>query len=81
MAVPTPPPLPRGDHFYYLIEVVLILFLVWSLLFVGALYLYDKYYLLVIYHVLYFVMINKGCLVSQTMPGFPSFLDLGECFV
>ena len=57
-------------------EVVLILFLVWSFLFVGALYLYTKYYLLVIYHVLNFVMINKGCLVSQTMPGFLSFIDL-----
>ena len=42
----------------------------------GALYLYTKYYLLVIYHVLNFVMINKGCLVSQTMPGFFSFVDL-----
>ena len=42
----------------------------------GALYLYTKYYLLVIYHVLNFVMINKGCLVSQTMPGFLSFVDL-----
>ena len=57
-------------------EVVLILFLVWSFLFVGALYLYTKYYLLVLYHVLNFVMINKGCLVSQTMPGFLSFIDL-----
>ena len=43
----------------------------------GALYLYTKYYLLVIYHVLNFVMINKGCLVFQTMPGFLSFVDLG----
>ena len=42
----------------------------------GALYLYTKYYLLVIYHVLNFVMINKGCLVSQTMPEFLSFVDL-----
>ena len=39
--------------------------------------MYTKYYLLVIYHVLNFVMINKGCLVSQTMPGFQSFVDLG----
>ena len=38
--------------------------------------MYTKYYLLVIYHVLNFVMINKGCLVSQTMPGFLSFVDL-----
>ena len=44
----------------------------------GALYLYTKYYLLVNYHVLNFVMINKGCLVSQTMPGFLSFVDLDE---
>ena len=41
-----------------------------------ALYLYTKYYRLVIYHVLNFVMTNKGCLVSQTMPGFLSFVDL-----
>ena len=47
----------------------------------GALYLYTKYYLLVIYHVLNFVMINKGCLVSQTMPGFLSFVDLGGASV
>ena len=40
--------------------------------------MYTKYYLLVIYHVLNFVMINKGCLVSQTMPGFLSFVDLDE---
>ena len=51
-------------------------FLVWSFLFVGALYFYTKYYLLVTYHVLYFVMINKGCLVAQTMPGFLGFVDL-----
>ena len=38
--------------------------------------MYTRYYLLVIYHVLYFVMINKGCRVSQTMPGFLSFVDL-----
>ena len=38
--------------------------------------MYTKYYLLVIYHVLNFVMITKGCLVSQTMPGFLSFVDL-----
>ena len=34
-----------------LIEVVFNSFLVWSFLFVGALYLCTKYYLLVIYHV------------------------------
>ena len=28
-----------------------------------------------------FVMINKGCLVSQTMPGFLSFVDLGGASV
>ena len=39
--------------------------------------MYTKYYLLVIYHVLNFVMINKGCLVFQTMPGFLSFVDIG----
>ena len=43
--------------------------------------MYTKYYLLVIYHVLNFVMINKGCLVSQTMPGFLSFVDLGGASV
>ena len=42
--------------------------------------MYTKYYLLVSYHVLNFVMINKGCLVSQTMPGFLSFVDLGVLF-
>ena len=80
-----PPSLPVGccfvlfiecDHFYYLFKVVLIFFLVWSFVFVGTLYLYTKYYVLVIYHVLNFVMINKGCLVFQTMPGFLSFVDL-----
>ena len=40
----------------------------------------DITFLIVIYHVLYFVMINKGCGVSQTMPGFLSFVDLDHVF-
>lgn len=70
--------------FLILIEVVFFLFVFLSLfgsfIIAGVLYLYTRDYLLVIFHVLYFV-INKGCCVSHTMPGLLSFVDVDNLII
>ena len=70
--------------FIILIEVVLFFKLFFFLFLVLLLWLEYficiRDYLLVIFHVLYFV-INKGCRVSHTMSGLLSFVDVDNLII